>query len=91
VIARRLRVTGRVQNVFFRDWTMEQARALGIDGWVRNRSDGSVEILAIGAPELVEAFVARCHIGSPPSRVAQVLVKEEALQPCKGFAKRPTL
>ena len=91
MIARRLRVTGRVQNVFFRDWTVEQALTLGIDGWVRNRSDGSVEILAIGAAELIEAFVARCHEGSPPSRVAQVIVEEEALQPCDGFSKRPTL
>ncbi|WP_157215431.1 acylphosphatase [Flavisphingomonas formosensis] len=91
MIARRLRVTGRVQNVFFRDWTAEQARALGIDGWVRNRSDGSVEIYAIGAPELIETFVARCHEGSPASRVAEVVIEEDEVRPCEGFSKIATV
>ena len=42
-IARKVRVYGRVQGVFFRAWPREQARALGIDGWIRNAPDGSVE------------------------------------------------
>jgi len=91
VIARRLRITGKVQNVFFRDWTAEQARALGIDGWVRNRSDGSVEIYAIGAPELIQGFVARCHEGPPASRVAEVMVEEDEVRPCEGFSKIATV
>ena len=47
-IAVRARISGRVQGVWFRAWTVEQAEMLGLDGWVRNRSDGSVEALFAG-------------------------------------------
>lgn len=46
--ARRLTVRGRVQGVGFRAWTVREAKALGLDGWVRNRRDGTVEVLACG-------------------------------------------
>jgi acylphosphatase len=91
MIRRRLVVTGRVQNVFYRDWLVEQATALGVDGWVRNRADGSVEAVAAGAPEKVEALIARARQGSPASRVAGVAVSEDEIgEPLEGFAKRPT-
>ena len=57
-IAVRLEIEGRVQGVGFRWWTVRQASALGLSGWVRNRRDGSVEALAIGETKTVEAFVA---------------------------------
>jgi len=72
MIRRRLVITGKVQNVFYRDWLVEQARGLGIDGWVRNRADGSVEAVVAGAPEMVDAIVERARQGSPASRVAGV-------------------
>ena len=50
-VTRRLAVHGRVQGVFYRGWTVDAAPALGLDGWVRNRRDGSVEILAAGPEE----------------------------------------
>ena len=92
MIRRRLTITGKVQGVFYRDWFVEQARALGLDGWVRNRADGSVEAVIEGAPEMVEKGIERAHEGSPPSRVADVQVSDEApAERLEGFVKRPTL
>lgn len=91
MIRRRLVITGRVQNVFFRDWTVEQATALGLDGWVRNRADGSVEAVVEGPSEMVEAMISRAHEGSPASRVEHVAVGEDASgETLSGFEKRPT-
>ena len=73
MIRRRLVITGRVQNVFYRDWFTEQATALGLDGWIRNRADGSVEAVVQGPSEMVETIAAKAHQGSPASRVARVL------------------
>jgi acylphosphatase len=91
MIRRRLTITGRVQNVFYRDWLVEQATALGIDGWVRNRADGSVEAVVEGLSEAVEGIVARAHEGSPASRVVDVTVSDDApAETLAGFEKRPT-
>ena len=91
MIRRRLVVTGRVQNVFYRDWFVEQATALGLDGWVRNRADGSVEAVVQGPGETVAAMIARAHRGSPAARVAGVTVSDDApREPLRGFAKHPT-
>jgi len=91
-IRRRLVVTGRVQNVFYRDWLVEQARSLGLDGWVRNRADGSVEALATGAPEMVEMLIERARQGSPASRVADVVASDDISgEALDGFEKRPTV
>lgn len=92
MIRRRLIVTGRVQNVFYRDWFVGEARNLGLDGWVRNRADGSVEAVIEGAPEMVEAMVGKAGQGSPASRVADVVVAEDApAETLVGFGKRPTV
>ena len=92
MIRRRLVVTGRVQNVFYRDWLVGEASALGLDGWVRNRADGSVEAVVAGAPEMVEAIVAKAREGSPAARVADVAISEDApAEVLIGFEKRPTV
>lgn len=91
MIRRRLVVTGRVQGVFFRDWTVEQARSLGLDGWVRNRADGSVEMVVVGAPEMIETMVTRARQGSPASRVDGVELSEDTSgERLNGFEKRAT-
>jgi acylphosphatase len=69
-----LRISGRVQGVFFRGSTEDEANALGLAGWVRNRSDGTVEVVAEGEARIVERFVAWCHCGPPGARVADVEV-----------------
>jgi acylphosphatase len=82
----RMRIHGRVQGVFFRNWAMERARALGVRGWVRNRRDGSVELLAFGDDEAVEALTAACRTGPPAARVERIEVAiEEGEGPPAGF------
>jgi len=92
MIRRRLVITGRVQNVFYRDWLVERMRGLGIRGWVRNRADGSVEAVVEGAVEMVDAAIARARQGSPASRVDEVVAHEDApAETLSGFEKRPTV
>jgi acylphosphatase len=89
-VTRRLIVHGRVQGVWYRGWTVDQARSLGLDGWARNRSDGTVEILASGPEAAVAALIARCHEGPPAARVERVDVTETDETPPAGFAQRPS-
>jgi acylphosphatase len=90
MIARRIRVEGKVQGVFYRAWTAEQAIGLGVNGWVRNRHDGSVEVLAIGDEEAVDALIVKLYEGSPPSQVTRVEVTEADVEPVSGFTQRTT-
>lgn len=90
MIARSIRVEGLVQGVWFRDWTIQAARAIGVSGWVRNCADGSVEVYAVGETDLVERLTDRLREGSPASRVDRIDVQEAELQPVDGFTRRPS-
>lgn len=90
-IARRLHIKGRVQAVWFRGWTVEQALALHLDGWVRNRIDGSVEAVVVGPAAQVEELIARCHRGPPAARVDAVIVEEALGIVASGFVQKPTV
>ena len=70
-------VHGRVQGVFFRDYTQRKAQELGLDGWVRNLPDKTVETVFKGEAGQVAAMVQWLHIGSPQSDVTEVEVQEE--------------
>jgi acylphosphatase len=88
----RVRVHGRVQGVFFRNWTMTRARALGIRGWVRNRRDGSVELVAYGEDDAVEALTAACRTGPPAAQVERIEVEiAEGEGPPAGFRVTATV
>ena len=89
-MTRRLIVQGRVQGVWYRGWTVATARALGIEGWVRNRRDGSVEILAVGPEEAMALFIERCREGPAAARVDRIDVEETDDAVVAGFAQRPT-
>ncbi len=65
-------IEGRVQGVFYRDSTRREAIELGLCGWVKNRFDGSVEVVAEGPKEKVETLIAWCHHGPPIARVTKV-------------------
>ena len=67
--ARRIVIAGRVQGVGFRDWLRAEAELHGVQGWVRNRRDGAVEALFIGAENDVLAMIDDCRSGPPGARV----------------------
>jgi acylphosphatase len=81
-------VTGRVQGVWFRDRCQEEARALGVDGFVRNRADGSVEAEFEGPEAAVDRMVAWCHDGPPRARVDAVHTERITSVGAPGFRVR---
>jgi acylphosphatase len=72
VIAVRVMISGTVQGVWYRGWTVDQATSRGLRGWVRNRRDGSVEALFVGPKAKVEAMIKACEQGPPQARVNHV-------------------
>ena len=87
-VGRSVRVTGRVQGVFFRGWAAEQARQLGVSGWVRNCADGSVEAHLTGEEAAVGELIERLHEGPPSAVVSQVDVEESLIEPGDHFEIR---
>jgi acylphosphatase len=79
------RVVGRVQGVSFRWYAQEQARALGVTGWVRNEPDGSVLLHAEGDVDAVDALVEWCRTGPSTARVSDVAVREAAPERASSF------
>ncbi|OUZ07251.1 acylphosphatase [Aeromicrobium sp. PE09-221] len=75
-ISRHLIVHGRVQGVYFRASCEDMARRLGVAGWVRNRDDGAVELVAQGSADAVEELVRWCHQGPRQASVTSVEVGE---------------
>ena len=65
-------IEGRVQGVWFRDSTRQEAVRLGLSGWVKNRFDGAVEVVAEGPRERIEILVTWCHHGPPAAKVTGV-------------------
>jgi acylphosphatase len=68
-----LRIHGRVQGVFFRKWTVQEATKRALRGWVRNRSDGSVEAVFVGPRSVLRDMVAACRKGPPKAEVDKVI------------------
>ncbi|MEM5812671.1 MAG: acylphosphatase, partial [Candidatus Aenigmatarchaeota archaeon] len=73
----RVFVSGIVQGVFYRSWTEQTARGLGISGWVRNLPDGRVEAVFEGEKSKIERMIGLCRKGPPRARVDKVEVKKE--------------
>jgi len=86
----RLRITGKVQGVGYRIWATRTALSLGLRGWVRNRRDGSVEVLATGTPDAVAALVEACRRGPIGSWVTAVAAAEAKDDDSLGFTAFPT-
>ena len=95
-IIRHVVMRGRVQGVGYRDWTRYVARERGVEGWVRNRQDGSVEAVFAGTSEAVTGMIVACRKG--PSHAAVVDIEERdgtaeefELRGEKSFAVLPTV
>ncbi len=73
----RILVSGRVQGVYYRSYAQDEARKLGLKGWVRNNRDGRVELVCEGEEEAVRSMIDWCWKGSPSSRVVDVEVTWE--------------
>jgi len=84
---RQVTITGRVQGVGYRAWVDHQARNHDLEGWVRNRRDGSVEALFAGPADVVSEMVARCWRGPSSARVESV--QDGAASPDALNLRRP--
>jgi len=82
-------ITGKVQGVWFRSWTRDIARELGLVGWVRNKADGNVEALGQGSEDLLMNFIEQLQEGPPLARVMGIeLDWRDAETKLSGFEVR---
>ena len=84
------RIQGRVQGVWFRAWIKEEADKRGVQGWARNRTDGSMEGLMVGPEGQVDDLLEACHSGPPLARVDKIDTKPATGVVPRGFETRPT-
>jgi len=87
----RLKITGRVQGVGYRLWATRMAASLGLRGWVRNRSDGSVEALVTGAPRDIATMVEASRKGPIGAHVTEVTAVPDEHDGSDGFVARSTV
>ena len=87
-VARHVRATGRVQGVFFRAWTREQAERLSVSGWVRNCADGSVEAHLEGPEMPVEQLIKLLRCGPSGANVDELEITDAAVENSDRFAIR---
>ena len=91
ILARLVRITGRVQGVGYRAWTVREATTRGLEGWVRNRPDGSVEALFVGPEAVVGEMIECCRGGPRHAAVSSVQTIDIEPPPgIRGFHQRPT-
>jgi len=88
MIRRRIVVHGHVQGVFFRDSVRRAAQQRGVNGWVANRADGTVEAVFEGEPEAVERLIAFCREGPRGAQVESIDVTEENPENLTSFTVR---
>lgn len=87
----RVRIEGRVQGVWFRAWTSEEAARRGLRGWVRNRTDGSVEAQFSGPSATIDEMYEACKVGPPHARVEGVIAAPAEDDGEDGFRQLPTI
>jgi len=88
--SKHLVIHGSVQGVFYRAWTGQTALSLGLDGWVRNVTDGTVEVLVYGPDDAVNRLIELCRNGPPAASVTKIDISEAEYDGAEGFEQRPT-
>lgn len=83
-------IKGKVQGVFYRNWTVENAKKLNLNGWVRNCRDGTVEAVFSGTSSAVDDMVLKCHSGPSSARVSGVNISKWDNEVPQGFEQKPT-
>lgn len=91
IVAVHARIEGKVQRVWYRNWTVGAASERGLSGWVRNRTDGSVEAVFSGPKDKVDDMVKSCWQGSPKSQVSNVIVSPAEVVKESGFKEIDTV
>ena len=91
VISMNIRIEGDVQGVGFRDFAIREANARKLKGWVRNRTDGSLEAVACGPRTVVESFITACIKGPRGARVTAFNLMPTETPDSIGFNRRPTV
>ena len=86
VIGRKVRVFGRVQGVFLRQWTVKKATTLGVNGWVHNARDGSVEAHLAGEETAVASLIEHMRQGPPQARIDDIMVELVEPESVEGFS-----
>jgi acylphosphatase len=87
----KIRITGTVQGVGYRHWVVTEASRRGLNGWVRNRTYGSVEAFLSGQEAEVSNMVEACHSGPNAARVESVIVEPALGITPSGFVQKPTV
>ena len=85
-VGRKVRLFGLVQSVFFRQWTVNQARALGVAGWVHNARDGSVEAHLAGGEAVVAQLIERMRQGPAGAHVEDLIIEDVEPEAVEGFS-----
>ena len=88
VVARHLTILGRVQGVFYRNWTVETARGLGLTGWVRNLPDDTVEAWLEGEDAVIDRMIAAMQDGPPRARVDRIEREDVESEGFASFERR---
>lgn len=87
----RVLISGRVQGVWYRGWTVAEATRRQLDGWVRNRADGTVEAVIAGPAAIVEDMLQACRRGPPSAQVTEIKSVDTGDPGDTGFEQRDTL
>jgi acylphosphatase len=83
-------ITGRVQGVGFRAFIRRTAEQFGLEGWVRNRLDGSVEIMVIGDPDVIDRLIDASNAGPPLAKPEEISLRGAEDDGTTGFLEKPT-
>ncbi len=87
----RVIIRGHVQGVWYRGWVVKRATERNLRGWVRNRSDGSVEAVFVGSKSQINEMIQECYRGPTAAAVEHIDVKYEKVSVKPGFTQLPTL